>query len=127
MVHRTPIDFPYSYDEYLLWRKDYHKDKSQTVYSDRLFQWDSEKYNKCCEEIFGNHILSKRQFLVWISSRFQRFRYTKDDKFEVKAKTGGILISINNQSRFISMKIINGKIIEAQEIDTPLFYVNKFN
>ena len=55
MIHRTPIDFPYSYDEYLLWRKDYHKDKSQTVYSDRLFQWDSEKYNKCCEEIFGNH------------------------------------------------------------------------
>lgn len=90
---------------------------------DRYFKF--EMYDS--EEIFGNHILSKRQFLVWISSRFQRFRYTKDDKFEVKAKTGGILISINNQSRFISMKIINGKIIEAQEIDTPLFYVNKFN
>ena len=93
------------------------------IFLDRYFKF--EMYGS--EEIFGNHILSKRQFLVWISNRFKRFRYTKDDKFEVKAKTGGILISINNQSRFISMKIINGKIIEAQEIDTPLFYVNKFN
>ena len=77
------------------------------------------------EEIFGNHILSKRQFLVWISSRFKKFRYTKNVKFEIKAKTDGILISINNQSRFISMKIVNGKIIEAKETDTPLFYFNK--
>lgn len=55
MIQRTPIDYPYSYDEYLLWRHDYHKDKSKTVYSDRLYQWDSKKYDKCCEEIFGNH------------------------------------------------------------------------
>ena len=90
---------------------------------DRYFKF--EMYGS--EEIFGNHILSKRQFLVWISCRFKKFRYIKDVKFEVKAKTGGILISINNQSRFISMKIVNGKIIYAKEIDTPLFYVNKIN
>ena len=90
---------------------------------DRYFKF--EMYGS--EEIFGNHILSKRQFLVWISCRFKRFSYTKDVKFEVKAKTAGILLSINNQSRFISMKIVNGKIIEAKEIDTPLLYVNKFN
>lgn len=77
------------------------------------------------EEIFGNHILSKRQFLVWISSRFKNFRYNKDVIFEIKAKIEGILISINNQSRFISMKIVNGKILEAKETDTPLFYFNK--
>lgn len=77
------------------------------------------------EEIFGNHILSKRQFLVWISSRFKNFRYNKDVIFEIKAKIEGILISINNQSRFISMKIVNGKIFEAKETDTPLFYFNK--
>ncbi|MDE6861080.1 MAG: hypothetical protein K1V81_09180 [Paramuribaculum sp.] len=88
---------------------------------DRYFKF--EMYGS--EEIFGKHILSKRQFLVWISSRFKRFEYTKDVKFEIKAKTGGILISINNQSRFISMKIVNGKIIEAKETDTPLFYFNK--
>ena len=90
---------------------------------DRYFKF--EMYGS--EEIFGNHILSKRHFLVWISCRFKKFRYIKDVKFEVKAKTGGILISINNQSRFISMKIVNGKIIYAKEIDTPLFYVNKIN
>lgn len=88
---------------------------------DRYFKF--EMYGS--EEIFENHILSKRQFLVWISCRFKKFSYTKDVKFEVKAKTGGILILINNQSRFISMKIVNGKIIEAKEIDTPMFYVNK--
>ena len=88
---------------------------------DRHFKF--EMYGS--EEIFENHILSKRQFLVWISCRFKKFIYTKDVKFEVKAKTGGILISINNQSRFISMKIVNGKIIEAKEIDAPLFYINK--
>lgn len=90
---------------------------------DRYFKF--EMYGS--EEIFGNHILSKRQFMVWISCRFKKFSYTKDVKFEVKAKTGGILISINNQSRFISMKIVNGKIIYAKEIDTPLFYVKKIN
>lgn len=27
---------------------------SDTVYSDRLFQWDSEKYNRLCAKHFGN-------------------------------------------------------------------------
>lgn len=90
-------------------------------YLDRYFKF--EMYGS--EEIFGNHILSKRQFLVWISNRFTKFRYLKDVEFDVKAKIGGILLSINNHSRFISMKIVDGKILTAKEIDTPLFYHNK--
>ena len=32
-------------------KKDY---TIQTVYSDRLYQWDSEKFNTCCELVWGN-------------------------------------------------------------------------
>lgn len=75
-------------------------------------------------EIFGHHTLSKRQFLVWITSRFERLRYMKNVKFEVEVKANGVIISINNQSRFILMKIIDGKIVEAKEIDTPSIYMS---
>ena len=54
-VKRTPISHPYSYEPFVQWIDDYNKEKGHTVYSDRMFQWDSEKYNKCCDEIFGNH------------------------------------------------------------------------
>ena len=27
---------------------------NDTVYSDRLFQWDSKKYNKLCKKHFGD-------------------------------------------------------------------------
>ena len=86
---------------------------------DRYFKF--EMYGS--QEIFGHHILSKRQFLVWISARFERLRYMKGIRFKVNAKIGGILISINEESRFISMNIINGKITEAKEIDLPLFII----
>lgn len=54
-IKRTPISHPYSYEPFVQWIGDYHKEKSHSVYSDRMFQWDSEKYNNYCEEIFGNH------------------------------------------------------------------------
>lgn len=76
-------------------------------------------------EIFGHHTLSKRQFLVWITSRFKPLRYMKDVKIEVGVKANGVIISINNQSRFILMKITDGKIVEAKEIDTPSIYMIK--
>ena len=53
-VKRTPYDFPYSYDPYVQWMGDYNKDNSPSVYSDRLWRWDSDKFNKCCEEVFGD-------------------------------------------------------------------------
>lgn len=28
--------------------------KLQTVYSDRLYQWNSEKYDKCCKKVWNN-------------------------------------------------------------------------
>lgn len=30
------------------------KESKESVYSDRLWQWDHEKYNRCCREVWGN-------------------------------------------------------------------------
>ena len=52
-VKRTPIDYPYNYDEYVVWKsKDFNKDNYSAVYSDRLVQWDRKKYNSCKQAIF---------------------------------------------------------------------------
>jgi len=52
-VKRNPITNPYNFDEYVEWQSGYQKDNS-AVYSDRLWQWDSQKYDKCCQEVFKN-------------------------------------------------------------------------
>lgn len=45
---RTKEKYPYSYDAHYLWR-DFEKDNMEgisSVYSDRMMQWDSEKYER---------------------------------------------------------------------------------
>lgn len=38
-----------------LWKSSaYPAEKSHVVDSDRLFQWDSEKFNACCMEVWSN-------------------------------------------------------------------------
>lgn len=51
-VKKNPITNPYDYDEYVEWKCGYEKEDF-AVYSDRLMQWDSKKYDKCYKEIFG--------------------------------------------------------------------------
>lgn len=43
-VERTPEDFPYSYDAYLILRNNPNEKDMHCSYSDRMYQWDSEKY-----------------------------------------------------------------------------------
>ena len=50
-IKRTPFTHPYSYDEYVQWMENYHKEKSHAVYSDRLQQWNSKKYSECWKEV----------------------------------------------------------------------------
>lgn len=52
-VERTKEIFPYSYDPFVIWKKGY-KESDNAVYSDRLHQWDWEKYNRCHKEVWGN-------------------------------------------------------------------------
>lgn len=50
---RHPMSYPYSYDAYVIWAKEY-KENDNAVYSDRLYQWDSEKYDRCCMEVWND-------------------------------------------------------------------------
>ena len=53
-IKRTPYTHPYNYDEHVIWKDDSNFDynNDNAVYSDRLFQWDPEKYNICHKEVF---------------------------------------------------------------------------
>ena len=56
IVKRTPFTHPYNYDEFVVWKKEGANDieRDSAVYSDRLWEWDHEKYNKFCQEVFGD-------------------------------------------------------------------------
>lgn len=60
-IDRNPVSYPYSYDPYVIWMGCF-SDDNQAVYSDRLYQWDRDKYDKCCQEVFGDtgHVFSNR-------------------------------------------------------------------
>jgi hypothetical protein len=51
-VKKNRHDYRYSYDPYVIFQKRTQYDNC--VYSDRLYQWDSKKYNLLCEKHFGN-------------------------------------------------------------------------
>lgn len=58
-VKKTPQSNPYDYDDYVIWKGNFDREKSHAVYSDRLVQWDTEKYHKCWKEVFdGEGIFS---------------------------------------------------------------------
>lgn len=52
-VKRDKKNWPYNYDRFVIWKGDWHR-TDHAVYSDRLRQWDSEKYSKCCKEVWPN-------------------------------------------------------------------------
>lgn len=53
-IKRNPIQYPYSYDLFVTYKVGTRDDITGSVYSDRLYQWDSQKYNDLCEKHFGN-------------------------------------------------------------------------
>lgn len=55
-VKKTKDEYRYSYDPFVIWRGNgFDKDKNYLGdYSDRLFQWNSDRYNECCEQVWGN-------------------------------------------------------------------------
>lgn len=53
-VERTKMDHPYSYDPFVVWCGAFNEATSRCVYSDRLFQWNSNKFNECCIKVFTN-------------------------------------------------------------------------
>jgi hypothetical protein len=53
-ITRTPTTHPYSYDGFITWRGGKNEEANNTIYSDRLWQWDHKKTNKLCEKHFGD-------------------------------------------------------------------------
>lgn len=55
-IKRNKSDYPYSYDEFVIWKKDYNPNSTKliTLYSDRLVTQNREKFNKYCKEIWNN-------------------------------------------------------------------------
>jgi hypothetical protein len=51
-VERTKEMYPYSYDGFVIWRTE--GKANDTIYSDRLLQWDFAKHDRLCMKHFGN-------------------------------------------------------------------------
>lgn len=61
VIERPEREFPYSFSLHCKWvadEKDLEKslklESSGSVYSDRMYQSNSDKYNQACRDVFGN-------------------------------------------------------------------------
>lgn len=52
-ITKTPQSHPYSYEPFVVWENE-EVGATGSAYSDRMMQWDYEKFNKSCEEVWGN-------------------------------------------------------------------------
>ena len=53
-VERTPREYPYSYDPFQVFKDPAWTDRDAVVYSDRMHQWDWEKYDRCSEKVWND-------------------------------------------------------------------------
>lgn len=51
-VERTPLTHKYSYDEFVLYKASNFDKKDCWVYSDRMLQWDREKYSEAFHKVW---------------------------------------------------------------------------
>lgn len=49
-VQRTKAEWPYSYSEFVIWRGGPNTQITGADYTDRLYQWDSDKFKRLCEK-----------------------------------------------------------------------------
>ena len=54
VASRTPYSHPYSYDPFVTFRCNQNVVPDNTVYSDRLYRWDTEKYNRLCRRYWDD-------------------------------------------------------------------------
>jgi len=53
-VERPKSKYPYTYSSFVTWRNGENEEITESVYTDRLLQWDWDKHNRLCREHFGN-------------------------------------------------------------------------
>lgn len=81
-VERTQCSHPYNYDDFV----EYDNRKKVTAnggaYSDRMYGWDSDKFNKCSELVWGNFGQHFNQRKPKEIERFLQL-YNEDDKLKL--------------------------------------------
>lgn len=94
-INKTPYSNPYRYDSFVVWQdKDFDKGKCNSVDSDRLYQWDSEKYNKCRKEVFND---KGQYFYQADSNKIEKFLSLY---FEKEIKLTAVVQNCNVSSGF---------------------------
>lgn len=91
-------------------------EKGDCLYIEDLLDKDFKYEMYGNEKLFGLHVLNKRQYIVWLDSRFSVMRY-RDLKPQFQVVFNGLKMTLNGKSRIITMKIVDGKILEAKETD----------
>lgn len=51
-VERTPWSHPYAYDEFVVYKAENFDEGNSWVYSDRMLQWDREKYGDAFHKVW---------------------------------------------------------------------------
>lgn len=55
VLKTNPRNSPYGYDPYFTYQSpDFNRETDDVCYSDRLMQWDMDKFNSICKGIWGN-------------------------------------------------------------------------
>ena len=54
LVERTPVEHPYNFDPYVLWKSLEFDSSDKVCWSDRLYQYDSALFDRCCKKIWNN-------------------------------------------------------------------------
>jgi len=52
-ITRSKSEHPYNYQSFELFSNGEKGERS--MYSDRMYSWDADKYNRCCHAIWGDH------------------------------------------------------------------------
>ena len=80
-VEKTPESHPYSFDPYCTYYGD-HFPEDNVADSDRLYEWDTELFKKCYEEVWGTPY---GQTFDAYPPRIEKFLrlYFKNDKLEL--------------------------------------------
>ena len=92
-VEKTPHSHPYSYDAYVVEKKaDKYKN---SIYSDRLWQWDYKKYNELCRKYFGN------EAQLWDGRSFNKIEeFLRDHQSNPELRLIGIMKGCNVSSGY---------------------------
>lgn len=77
-VQRTRKDYPYSYDHYCVYKSINFSQTTDTVYSDRMWEWSPEKFDACHVRAFdeGGQFFDNRK--PELAEKFLQYYYGID-------------------------------------------------